>query len=99
MIRLVGLILFIALIVLIIMKLRRGGSLFRIKMASNRLTLQGKIPGWGWGEVREFLESLNLPSGTTIDGYPDGRRFRLQFSGHLNDGTRQKIRNFLYLKF
>jgi len=47
--------------------------------------------------VIEFITSLRLAHGATIRGLPDGRKFRLDFSG-VPAGQQQQIRNYLYLK-
>ena len=93
---------FIALIATLIMWflvriLRNFGSVFRIEIRRRSATIRGAVPGRSWPEVRGFLADLPLPDRCTITGIPDGKRFRLVFSGDMDDAVRQRIRNFLYL--
>ena len=91
----------IALIIFVVIYLFKKGvfsnAIFKIRVTGRDLNIRGTIPGRPWSEVRAFLKSLNLPSGTTITGHPDGRGFRLHISGRVDEGTEQRIRNFLYL--
>jgi hypothetical protein len=97
MIRFLFIVLVIAVVVILVLRGVFSSAVFRIRVAGRDLLLQGNIPGRSWSEVRDFLRSLNLPPGTVITGYPDASRFRLEFGRHLDEGTRQRIRNFLYL--
>ena len=72
-------------------------ALFKIRVKGSGIYLSGDIPGRSWAEVHDFLKSLNLRPGTTITGYRDTKRFRIAFNRALSEGTRQRIRNFIYL--
>ena len=82
---------------LVVRMLRDFGSVFRIEIRHRNATIRGAVPGRSWPEVRGFLADLPLPNRCTITGLPDGKRFRLVFSGDMDDAVRQRIRNFLYL--
>jgi hypothetical protein len=75
----------------------RARSVFRIDVLQGRLKLTGTIPGRSWSEISEFLKTLPLPRRCHIVGLPAQQRFALTFSGNINEDTRQRIRNFLYL--
>jgi hypothetical protein len=72
-------------------------GLFVIRVRRDGVRLAGQIPGHRKGDVIEFIVSLRLTHGATIRGLPDGRKFRLEFSG-VPAGQQQQIRNYLYLK-
>ena len=93
--------LMVAIVVLVVAMLRslgRGSRLFDIRVTGRGFAHRGSVPGWAWSDVLEFLRSQKLPPGCTIRGVPEDDRFRLEFSGPIDEGTRQKIRNFMYLK-
>lgn len=85
-------------VALIVLKIFRSfGTIFRIDIKHERPTLSGTIPGRAWSEVRPFLVELPLPKRCHIIGVRDETRFQLVFSENVNEGLRQRIRNFLYL--
>jgi hypothetical protein len=97
MIRFLFIVFIIAVLIVLILRGIFSSAVFRIRVTGRDILLSGNIPGRPWPEVRDFLRSLNLPRGTVITGYPDESRFRLGFNQHLDEGIRQRIRNFLYL--
>ena len=97
MIRLSFFVAVVVLIVVLLKKLLSGvGSIFDIHVKGRTPTIHGTVPGRSMLEVRDFLSGLQLPSGSRITGYPDGRRFRLEFNDKVPEGTRQRIRNFFF---
>jgi hypothetical protein len=96
--RLIFMILIVAVIAwLIHQAVRQYSTLFRIEVQDKRFELKGTIPGHAWSDVRTFLATLPLPGRCHIEGARDELRFRLAFSGNIDEGTKQRIRNFLYL--
>lgn len=91
--------LLIVLAIVVVVFLLRRRYLFKIAVRHGEPRLLGVIPGRSWPEVKDFLTSLSLPSGSTIVAHRDERRFRLSFSRDIPESARQRIRNFLYLGF
>lgn len=60
--------------------------------------VEGTVPGHSEGDVREFVASLELPSGARFWGIPDRERFQLGFT-NVPEHLHQRIRNYLYMKF
>jgi len=60
--------------------------------------VKGSVPGYGVGEVAEFVAGLELPTGSRIRGIPEGDRVVLRFSDEVPERMQQRVRNFFYLK-
>ena len=73
-----------------------AGVIFKISVKNGVPKLRGTLPGRSWLEVKDFLAGLYLPSGSSISGVPDAKRFRLVFSDDISESQKQRIRNFLY---
>ncbi len=98
MIRLIFIALLITAVTVLVSKVFRGlGALFRIDIRKSHAEIRGTIPGHAWSDVRAFLKELSLPDRCHIIGVREEPRFRLIFSDNIDEGTRQRIRNFLYL--
>lgn len=99
MIRLLFLVVVVVVLVIAILRaIGRGGLLFEIRVTGTSISHRGRVPGWAWSDVLEFLRREGLPSGCSVRGYPGDGRLRLEFGGPIDAGTCQKIRNFIYLK-
>jgi hypothetical protein len=69
---------------------------FRIRVRGRQVECTGKFPRVQQQALSEFLlQDLSVRAPLTICGAHQGKRLVLWFRGRLNNGQKQRIRNFL----
>lgn len=74
------------------------GAKYRIVVEADGVSVRGEVPGYSIAEVIDFVQSLDLPAGSSVRGVPDGDRITLRFSEQVPAHLHQRLRNFLYLR-
>lgn len=74
-----------------------GQRIFEIRVRRRGIKVRGELPRHSPVEVKEFIASLNLRSGSCIWAHPAEQGFRLRFTDDVPEIMRQRLRNFLYL--
>lgn len=84
-----------AVIVYAFRRFGRGRHLFRARVLPNGVKLTGMVPSMNNSAAEDFLEELQLPIGSWVDGHRTGNAMSLAFSPDFPKTHRQQVRNVL----
>ena len=98
-----GILALVAVVGAVIWKLLQSGerdAIFNVKVegpGEEGVVVSGEVPGYGHGDVREFVAGLELPEGARLWGEQDGASVRIRFSDEVPERLQQRLRNMFLL--